>query len=152
MRAGRVGHFDQNRLDQGNVKGSRHPIVEEGRVGHLAIVRVEVALGERPANALHGPTLDLALDVRGMNGLTHVLHCGVAQNLDLAGVWIDLHIDDVHGEGIAWAAGVDRALAGDRAASATLVGGDLRKGEPLSGIGFADKTAVIELDVVLGDL
>ena len=87
-----------------------------------------------------------------MNGLAHVLHRGVAQNLDLAGVWIDLHIDDVHGKGIARAAGVDRALAGDRAAGAALVGGDLRKGEPLSGIGFADKAAVFELDVVLGDL
>ena len=63
VRAGRVGHFDQNRLNQGNVKGGRHPIVEEGRVGHLAIVRVEVALGERPANPLHGPTLDLTFDI-----------------------------------------------------------------------------------------
>ena len=86
-------------LDHGQVQRGGHAVVQERCVAQLAVVVVEVLFVQRHADALGGTALHLALDVGGVNGRTHVLNGRVAQNLDLAGVGIDLDIDDVRREG-----------------------------------------------------
>ena len=149
MRTARVGHFHQHALDHRQVQSRGHAVVEEGGIGHGAVGVVEIALGEGPADPLDHATLDLALHVAGVDRLAHVLNGGVAQDPDLAGLGIDVDVDDVGGKGVAGTAGADGALAGDGAASAALPGGDFFEGQALIRIGFADEVAVVKVDVAL---
>ena len=55
-------------------------------------------LVERPADALHGATLHLALDIAGVDGGAGILHGRVADDRGLPGLLVDLHIGTVHGE------------------------------------------------------
>ena len=62
-RMARVRHLDDHRVDHRQVGGDRHAIVEEARILQPAVLVVDVFLVERPADALRGAALDLALDI-----------------------------------------------------------------------------------------
>ena len=94
----RVGHLDQDGLDHRQVRGDRHAVVEEARVLELALGVVDVLLVQRPADALHGAALELALDIGRMDRRADILRRGVAADGDDAGVGIDLEVDAVHAE------------------------------------------------------
>ena len=82
----RIGHLDQDGLDHRQVGGDRHAVVEEARILELALGVVDVLLVQRPADALHGAALELALDVGRMDRRADVLRRGVAADGDAAGV------------------------------------------------------------------
>ena len=90
-----VGDLNDHRVDHGQVQRRRHPVIQETAVQHDAFVVVYVLFIERPADALDYAALDLAFDVGGVDRFAGVLHGGIAQDLHLAGVRVDLHIDDV---------------------------------------------------------
>ena len=63
----RVGVLDHHRVDHRDVGRHRHAIIEKARVLEAPILVVDVLLVQRPAYPLGHPTLDLALDIRGMD-------------------------------------------------------------------------------------
>ena len=97
-RMARVRHLDQDRLDHRQVGGHRAAVVEEARVIHLAVLVVDVLLVQRPADALRDAALDLALDVARVDRAADILHRGVAQDRDLAGLRVDLDVADMRAE------------------------------------------------------
>src|SRR3989442_2782768 len=80
VRMARVRDFDEDRVDHRHVGRDRHSIVEEARGLQLAVCAVDVFLVESPADALHGPALELALDVGRMEGPAGILTGRVAQD------------------------------------------------------------------------
>ncbi|MNC94895.1 hypothetical protein D3C83_118720 [compost metagenome] len=60
-----------------------------------------------------------------MDGFARILEHGVALDLDLAGLLVDLRIHHVGGEADAGAISVDLVMAGDRAAGVRRVGGEI---------------------------
>ena len=114
-----AGYLDDDGIDHGKVEAGRHPVVEEGGVHHHAVVAHVILFVQRPSDALGAATLHLALDVARVNGFARVLNDGEPQDVDLAGVGIDLHVDDVSGERASAGsetARVERAAAHDGAA------------------------------------
>src|SRR6266852_8206791 len=73
VRMARVRDLDEDRVDHRHVGGHGHAVVEEARVLQLAVGAVDVLLVQRPADALHRPTLELSLDVARMDGPAGVL-------------------------------------------------------------------------------
>src|SRR5262249_36749716 len=88
-------------------------------------------LVQRPADTLHGATLQLALDVGRMDGGADILCRGVAADGDDAGVVIDLQIDHVHAEPGACARDVELGVAVDGSAGPARLGGELGDAERL---------------------
>ena len=83
-----VGHSHDYRVNHGQVEGGGHPVVQEGRVEHLAVVVEAVFLVERPANALHGAALNLALHLAGVDSLAAVLDGGEPEQFHFAGIGV----------------------------------------------------------------
>src|SRR5262249_37159312 len=69
-------------------------------------------LKESLANALHDPTMDLALEQERADGAAEIVDDSVALNYDGAGIGIDLDLDDVAavGEGLSWRHAVMRRI------------------------------------------
>src|SRR5262245_40862523 len=80
VRMARVRDLHDDRVDLRHVGGHGHAVVEEARVLHLPVGAVDVFLVQRPSDALHGPALELPLDVGGMQGAPGVLRNGVAED------------------------------------------------------------------------
>src|SRR5882724_6055130 len=104
------------RFDHGQVQARRHAIVKEAGVEHLALVIEDILFVERPADALDHPTLDLSFHVTRMDSFTSILESGVAQDLGLAGLGVDFHIDDMDRKARAWASWGHVSAADDGAA------------------------------------
>src|SRR5262249_12384588 len=64
------------------------------------------------ANALHDPTMDLALEQERVDGAAEIVDDSVALNYDGAGTGIDLDLDDVASvrEGLSWRHAVMRRI------------------------------------------
>ena len=58
-----VRDFHQHRFDHRQIRGDRHPVVEESRILEAALVVVDVLLVQGPSDALGRPSLDLPLDI-----------------------------------------------------------------------------------------
>src|SRR5262249_46045147 len=69
-------------------------------------------LKESLANALHDPTMDLALEKERVDGAAEIVDDGVALDCHDAGIGIDLDLDDVAavGEGLSWRYAVMRRI------------------------------------------
>src|SRR5262245_42705147 len=91
----RVWDLHDHRFDHGQVQARWHAIVKEAGVEHLALVIEDVLLVERPTDALDDPTLDLPFHVTRMDSFTSILESGITQDLGLAGLGVDFHIDDM---------------------------------------------------------
>src|SRR5215510_7950194 len=91
----RVWDLHDHRFDHGQVQARWHAIVKEAGVEHLALVIEDVLLVERPTDALDNPTLDLPFHVTRMDSFTSILESGITQDLGLAGLGVDFHIDDM---------------------------------------------------------
>ena len=139
----RVGHLHDDRVDHGEVGGDGHPVVEEARVLQLAVLAVDVLLVERPADALRGAALELALHVARVHGLARVLGHGVAEDGHAPGLGVDLDVDQVGAEARARALGVDPPDAADGAAG---LAGDLGEVHHRHGFGLAVGVAADGLD------
>src|SRR5438093_4045020 len=124
VRMARVRDFDEDRVDHRHVGRNRHPIVEEARVLQLAVGAVDVLLVERPADALHGPALELPLDVGRVQRPTGVLGDRVAQDCHASGLGIDLEIDEMRAYARSGALRVDSPHAAD---GTTGLAGDFRE-------------------------
>ena len=75
----------------------RQVVVLEVRVQDAALLVVLVLLHERRAEALHGAADDLAVERPRVDDRAGVVHGGVAQELELPGLGIDLDHGDVPG-------------------------------------------------------
>ena len=137
-----VGHFHDDGVNHRQVQGSRHPVVQEGRVEHLAVGIEAVFLVERPADALHGAALYLAFHIAGMNGLAAVLHGGKAQQVNLARFRVNFHVGDIDGESVAHAGRVGGGPPHDGAAGAVETPRQLLKGHPQGVVGLVRQGAV----------
>ena len=93
IRVVRVWYFDDDRVNERQVRCDRNAVVEEACVIELAVVVVDVFLVQCPADALGGAALVLAFNVRGVDRATGILNDGVAFDIDLAGFCINLDID-----------------------------------------------------------
>ena len=86
--------LDEDRVHARHVERGRHLVVREIRVQHAAAL-VDDLLGERLAQPLRHPALDLPLDVRGVHGEADVLRDHVLVERDLARLGIDGEVDRV---------------------------------------------------------
>src|SRR2546427_183648 len=84
-RSGRRRLLHDDGLDVRQVGGGELAIVEQARVHEPALVVIHQPLGQRHAEALHGPALHLALDAEGVDGFPDVLHDDEIVQRDLAG-------------------------------------------------------------------
>src|SRR5258708_18710494 len=147
----RVRDLDQDRVDHRHVGADRHAIVEEARVLQMAIPIVDVFLAERPADALRHTALHLALDIGGMYRPADVLYRRVAQNLDVAGLRVDLDIANMRREARPLALRVDLHLGADRPSGAGRARGDGGQIERLEAAGIGtgpDHVAILPSDRV----
>ena len=94
-----VRDLDDDRIDHRQVERRGHAVVEQAGVLEVAGVVVVVLLVQRHADALGDAALHLAFDVGRVDRGTGVLDGGVAEDIDLARVGIDLDIDDVRRKG-----------------------------------------------------
>ena len=78
---------------------------------------------------MHGPALNLSLDVARMDGFADVLERGVAQNLRLACLGVDLDIHDVDAESGADAAVSEVGTPDDGATSVVQPSCQLSEGQ-----------------------
>src|SRR2546429_454443 len=124
VRMARVRDLDEDRVDHRHVGRDGHPIVEEARVLQLAVGAVDVLLVERPADALHGPALELPLDVGRVQRPTGVLGDRVAQDCHASGLRIDLEIAEMRAYARSGALRVDSPHAAD---GTTGLAGDFRE-------------------------
>src|SRR5262249_11368870 len=95
------------------------------RILQPAVLAVDVALVDGPADALGGAALVLALDIARMDGLAGVLDHAVALDQSAAGLLVDLGVAEMDGEADARTLGVDLGMAGDRAAGGGRLLGDV---------------------------
>ena len=123
-----LGHLDQDGLDHRQVGGDRHAIVEEAWILELALGVVDVLHVQRPADALHGAALELALDIGRMDRRADILRRGVAVDGDAAGVLVHLEVDAVHAQARPGARDVELGMAVDRPAGPPRLGGEIGKG------------------------
>ena len=114
----RIRYLYQHRVYHRHIQRYRHPVVQERRVQHLPRLVEIVLFVQRPADPLHGAPLQLPLHVARMHRLAHILQRGIAQNVHLARLRVNLHVDYVHCESVAHAAGVHRGAPHDRPARA----------------------------------
>ncbi len=112
----RVRVLHQDRLDHRQVGCDRDPVVEEARVIEPPVLVVDVFLVERPADPLRDAALDLALDIARVDRAADVLDRGVAQDLDLARLLVDLDVADTRRKAGAGALRIDRHFGADRPA------------------------------------
>ncbi len=101
------------------------------------------------------PALDLAFDIGGMDCPADILNRGVAQDLDVTCLFVDLDIADMRGEAGTGALRVDRHLGTDRAAGAARFERNLGQRQRLeaAGVGAGGISfAVLPFDRVGGDV
>src|ERR1700683_4742417 len=92
-RMNRVGNLDDYGFDHRQVETGWHPIIEQTDIFQCAVRVVKIFLVKRPPEALRAAALHLTFDIAGMNCLAGVLGNGTSQQLHLAGIWIDFHVD-----------------------------------------------------------
>src|SRR5215831_1553930 len=92
-------HFNYTGLDQGKVKAGRHAVIEETGVPQDSPVIVEIFLIQCPADPLGCSALHLTFDVTRMNRFANILRHRGAQNINLARIGIDFHVNHRRGEG-----------------------------------------------------
>src|SRR4029077_5312412 len=134
-------------FDHRQVEAGRDPGIEQTPVTQDALTFVEVLLVERPADPLHGATLHLAFDVARMDRLAGVLGYRGPQNLDLAGLGIDLDVDAGRCETRRTAARVARGAPGDRAAGTAEARSDFLDGHRLDAVAARTQPPVVEFDL-----
>src|SRR5207248_8696627 len=117
-------------------RGNRHAVVEEAWIFEAAVLVVDIFLVERPANALGDPALHLAFDIAGVDRAADILDRRVPQDLDVAGLAVDLDIANMGREARALALGIDLHLGADRAAGAGRLARDLRQRQRLEAAGI----------------
>src|SRR5207302_1609679 len=116
--------------------GYRDAVIEEAGVIEPAVLVVDVFLVERPADPLGDAALDLALDIRGVDGAADILDRGVAQDLDLPRLLVDFDVADMRRKARAGALRVDRHLGADRPAGAPGFERDLGQRQRLEAAGI----------------
>jgi len=94
VRVAWVSHLHDDGIDHRQVQAGWHSVVQEGGVLHPAIGVVEVFFIQSPADSLHHATLHLSFDIAGVDGFAGVLHDGVVQDRDLAGLRVHFDIDN----------------------------------------------------------
>src|SRR5215471_1609388 len=132
----RVGHLDHDCVNHRHVRGDRHAIVEEARIFEPSVLVVDVFLAERPANPLGHAALHLAFDIGRMDRAADILDRDIAQDLDVAGLLVDLDIADVGCKPWRLALRVDLHLGADRTAGARCFGRDRGQVERLEAAGI----------------
>ena len=112
-----VRHLDDHRVDHRQIRGDRHPVVEEARVLHRAVGVAQVLLVERPADPLRRrrPASGPRRSSGGWRGRRPGRRCS-ASTLDRPVSRIDLDVTDVRRRSPARAARGERRLADDRPA------------------------------------
>jgi hypothetical protein len=87
-RAGRGRHFNQERLDIGQIRRRQLAVVEQARIGHLPQVVVEQSLAQGKPETLHGAALHLTLNTKRINGPADILgdHEAVQRDQSSVGV------------------------------------------------------------------
>lgn len=128
-RVPRIRDFHQHGIDHRQVKARRDAIVQEAGIEHRPFRIEDVLFVQSPADALHGPALNLSLDVARMDGFADVLERGVAQNLRLACLGVDLDIHDVDAESGADAAVSEVGTPDDGATSVVQPSCQLSEGQ-----------------------
>src|SRR5262249_29712955 len=123
--------------DHREVGGDRYPVIEEARVLQLTVLAVDVFLVERPADALRGPALKLALDITRMDGFAGILGDQVAQHRGTPGLAVDLDIANMVGKTRPRVLRTEFAVARDRSAGLGRKLRNLLEGErgKIAGVG-----------------
>ena len=116
----RVRHLDHHVVEHRHVGTDRHPVVEEARIIDLAVLVVDVFLVQRPADALYGTALHLALDISRVDRFPDILERRVPDHPDDPELHIDLDVADMGREAAFGAGGVELLARADRPAG--LVG------------------------------
>src|SRR5215470_4794393 len=105
----RIRNLDDKSLYLRQVKAGRHPVIKQCRIPQGSLLVVNVFFAECPSDALRDSALRLSLDVAGMERAAGVQRSRAAENLDLASVRVDFHVDASSGKGVAYRAGrIDR--------------------------------------------
>jgi hypothetical protein len=93
-----ISHFHQYRLDHRQVQARQHAIAQEAGVKHGSLGIKEVFFIQRPADPLDHSPLDLPFHITRTDGLADVLQSCISRDLSLAGLRIDLDINDMESE------------------------------------------------------
>ena len=101
------------RVNHGQVKRSRHTVVEQAGVVHLPVGVHVVLFVERPADALHYAALNLPFNVAGVDGLASILHRGVAEDGYLACFGVNFDVHNMSGECAAGACRIEVGASHD---------------------------------------
>src|SRR5262245_25227587 len=120
-----VGHFHDHRIEHRQVQADGHAIIQETAIEHVALGIEDILFVEGPPDALRGPTLDLPLNITGMDRLAGILYRRVAQNGDFAGLRVDLHIHNVGAHRRSRTGRINPGTPDDRTTSSHLVRDDL---------------------------
>src|SRR5882724_5263768 len=145
---GGIRYLDDHGIDHRHVQHGGHAVIQKARVYHVALLVEVILFVERPADALHRSTLDLAFDVAGMNRLASILNRSITQDRHLARVRVHFHIDDVRAHGRPGAAGINTSATRDGAAGGVLTRCDLLEGEATFRIGRVSHTTVFVYHLV----
>jgi hypothetical protein len=82
------------------VSGPRHPVIHEGRGQKLAVRVIDHALGDRLTDALRDAAMDLPLGQHRVHQVAEIVHDGVAHDLRVPGLPVDLDLGDMAAVGI----------------------------------------------------
>ena len=104
----RIGNLQNDRVDHRQVGTDRDAIIEIAGILQPPVLAIDIFLIERPADALCGTALILALDIGRMDRLAGILDHRIADDLGGAGFRIKLDIADMGGERDAGAIGTLR--------------------------------------------
>src|SRR5439155_24625261 len=99
------------------------------------VLVVDVLLVERPADTVGPPALAVTIDIARMDRAADILHRGVAQDLDVARLLVDLDVADMRGKAGPRTLRVDRHLRTDRPAGAPRFERDLGERQRLEAAG-----------------
>ena len=119
-----IRHLDHDRIDHRDIESHRHPVVEETRIAHPAVLVVDILLIQRPADPLHHPSLHLALDVARMDRPAGILGAHETQDGDPADLGVDLHVAELSQEPGRLPARVHGASRPDESAGGAELRGD----------------------------
>ena len=125
----RIGDLHDNSVNHGQVQRSRHAVVQEAGVHHLAVVAEVILFVQRPADALHRASLDLPFHVAGMHCLAGILNRRIAQDFGFPGFRVNLNVHQVHTERIALAGRVQARGSGDASAGGVELPRQVLEGE-----------------------
>ena len=111
-------------VNSGRVLGPWQCVVHVGAGQQLAVLVIDRVLAQRLADALHDPAMRLAIDQQRVDDRAEIIDESIADDLDHAGLGVDLDLGDVAaiGEGRGRAVGDQLRHRGSAAVPAAVPG------------------------------